>query len=1198
MVNSIRLGLPSNTANPLKASSSFKTNKRGSGGKISVKRGSLPIRLPSRRVSGGAIRRESDGDSVATTDTRGSFAMGASERFSKRVSGELDADLAKNFQASWRDSAVGNFQMNTLNFSGLVLHGRDAEVKDLLDTLKSLGGEDNAPNINNKLRITEKGRITECSTEKGVKEPPSAAPAIVTDEDAPAPPKARQQQQCKLISILGSTGVGKSSTARKLEAPTARAGGFFVAGKFNCQHQVPYSAFTHAFVELCNIIRNIEEDWRKEIIANIDEAVGKTNLRLLAEVIPDITKILNIDEEESKKVDVGTTDAAAGSPEKKNQLNYLVIKFIRAVCSPEHPLVLLLDDLQWADEASLDLLEAVARDTENSSLLVVTTCSTMATEKEDGCCGYLKMTNELEELNGLEKKIVLGNLHPEANTAKMKALTDILYSKTLGNAFFVIEVMRTLVNDELLKFNFGSMKWQWEDDEVSKISITGNVADLLAEKLGRMPPGEQLVLQVAACLGQSFTEAAFEFVMPKAMESEFNKPSEKNEESSTQDTTKKEESSTKDTAKNEKGSTQDTLKKFCEEGILKYENGSLFGDPSMKYSFAHNQIQDAALVSISKQVLPKLSLLLGSQLLLFGEENDELDEIVFVALDLCSKGSEFIEDLEKKVKLAGYAAFAGNKALRQGAFMSAANYMEVGLSYLGEECWANHKEMTLDLSSGLAEAYYTVGKFDEMEKHVNQILEQQGGAGEKNRAYRTLILSLGAQERFGEAIDTGLKALKGLKVIKKLSKKAGLLSALNELRKTQSLLKKNTVPLEYLPELTDKNRIYAMEIVYMMTTMMYIVNPNLFLIMYAKVVRWNIKYGVCQYSPHSFATYGVVKCGVLGDVKGGYELGEEALSLSERLGARQTESKTIFAFYAFIYHWSKYLRDAEQPLLFGYQVGLENGDVEAAFFDLGHLMMNGLIAGSVKLDTLSERMKDSSQKMKYYKQNAIRSFIVCLWQVALNLSGQSVDPFVLTGEAMNEKDMFDTIEKTKNAMLKPFLYSLKMQLLFILGDYKKALHCAKKSADYGVKISQGEPLVPRHTFFSGLTFIANGEIGRGKKVLKKMKSWVTKGNINCLHQVQLLVAELASVNGKNEVAKKSFEDAAKSAKVGSFDNDRALTHERAALHFLKSDDDTYWAAYHINLSIEAYESWSATAKVRQLVEKHQDILSKHGYNWK
>ena len=255
--------------------------------------------------------------------------------------------------------------------------------------------------------------------------------------------------------------------------------------------------------------------------------------------------------------------------------------------------------------------------------------------------------------------------------------------------------------------------------------------------------------------------------------------------------------------------------------------------------------------------------------------------------------------------------------------------MDAGLSYLGEERWTNHKELTLHLSSALAEAFYSMGNFDMMQPHIDQILHRTDvEIGGKIRVYRTLILSLGAQERFGEAIDTGIQALKELKVVRKLPKNAGLLSALNELRKTQSLLKSNSKPLEYLPELTDKTRINAMEIVYMMTTMMYIVNPNLFLIMFAKVVRWNIKYGVCQYSPHSFATYGVIKCGVFGDMRGGYELGEEALALSERLCAKETESKTVFAFYAFIHHWSKYLRDAAAPLLFGYQVGLETGDVE------------------------------------------------------------------------------------------------------------------------------------------------------------------------------------------------------------------------------------------------------------------------------
>jgi tetratricopeptide (TPR) repeat protein len=318
--------------------------------------------------------------------------------------------------------------------------------------------------------------------------------------------------------------------------------------------------------------------------------------------------------------------------------------------------------------------------------------------------------------------------------------------------------------------------------------------------------------------------------------------------------------------------------------------------------------------------------------------------------------------------------------------------------------------------------------------------------------------------------------------------------------------------------------------------------------------------------------------------------------LSERLDARQTSAKTIFAFYAYIYHWSKYLRTAAQPLLYGYQIGMETGEVEAAMFDLGHHLMNGMITGSSSLARLSEQMKNACQKMKDYQQGAIRSFVLSLWQMALNLLGQSGDPLVLTGEAMNEEETLKTVLETGNIMLEVWLYSLKMQLMYLLGDYHQALEFAKKAKEYVVKIYQGEPLVPRHTFFSGLVWIEKGNARQGKKILKKMKKWVQNGNVNCLHQVQHLEAELAHLRGEKDVAKQMYNASILSAGKGSFINDKALAHERAGLFHLKSDDDTYWAAYHFNCSIEAYQNWSATIKVRQLIQNYGDILSEHGYH--
>jgi hypothetical protein len=335
--------------------------------------------------------------------------------------------------------------------------------------------------------------------------------------------------------------------------------------------------------------------------------------------------------------------------------------------------------------------------------------------------------------------------------------------------------------------------------------------------------------------------------------------------------------------------------------------------------------------------------------------------------------------------------------------------------------------------------------------------------------------------------------------------------------------------------------------------------------------------------------------------------GQEALELSQRLDARETLAKTIYAVYGFVHHWNRYMRSARKPLLYGHQVGMDTGEIEMAMYNLAAYVNAELISGSTNLTILAKKMKEACQKMRDYKQDAIRDFVLCLWQVTLNLLGQSKDPLVLTGEAMDELAMAKVVADTNNQALEMFLLSCRMELAYIFGDFELAGQLAESSKEYGVKVCQGELMVAKHTFFQGLIWCrkaaAEGRrkfrsrhVRRARAITKKMKKWVQMGNVNCLHQVQLLEAEMAFLNGREGIATKMYQASIFSAGRGAFVQDMALAHERAGIFHLDVDDDSYWAAHHFDCSIAGYQEWGAKAKVNQLVEKNSSILSEHGYN--
>jgi predicted ATPase len=516
--------------------------------------------------------RSSSVSSVGTCGT----TSGVSEEFMQIVKNELKPTVHDKNHNS-RDG----FTLDKLNLTDLGLYGRSSELAQLLEAFESLNTSDS-----------------------------------------------------KMVSILGSSGTGKSTLAQQLQGPVTQSGGFFITGKFDIQQRVePYTAFVNAFTELCDTILARDELKREEVMEKIKEALGSDG-KALTDVIPGLQKIIGEQKDE----------ADAGSMETRNRLHFLFRQFTRAVCSPSNPLVLVLDDVQWADASSLELIETLVTDVDNSSLLLVVTSRDNETKERHPFTELLQSIQKAEVTN---RKINLGNLDCRAVncvTAVLlrstedvtKPLADIIHGKTLGNAFFVIEFIKSLVDESLLSFNFGTLRWHWKKDQIQAVVVTDNVADLMTAKLQKLPPTCRLSLEVAACLGQSFVEGTLGFVMEAVLESDLFP---------------------------EHGSIEvgEMMERSVIDGLLEHE-GLRQAAEGPTYSFVHDQVQNAALALIPIDKRPRLELLIGQKLLVLyeGAPHDESDSRLFVAVDLCNRGVSFLGN-EEKIKLAEYNAIAGKK---------------------------------------------------------------------------------------------------------------------------------------------------------------------------------------------------------------------------------------------------------------------------------------------------------------------------------------------------------------------------------------------------------------------------------------------------------------------------------------------------------------------------------------------------------
>lgn len=321
------------------------------------------------------------------------------------------------------------------------------------------------------------------------------------------------------------------------------------------------------------------------------------------------------------------------------------------------------------------------------------------------------------------------------------------------------------------------------------------------------------------------------------------------------------------------------------------------------------------------------------------------------------------------------------------------------------------------------------------------------------------------------------------------------------------------------------------------------------------------------------------------------------MEISEHLDAKDSRSRTIFMFYTFVFHWTSHMQGCIKPLLYGHQLGMETGEVEIAMYHLAIYVEVLMCTGTRPLGEVISELESNRKLMREYKQEAIRSYQALALQFLLNMVRPCKDPTLLTGDAMNEVEVRNVAKEKGSVLLELEADFYCLQLAYYFGDYEKAASHSRLTKDFGTKQGPGHVLVTRNAMFRGLTHLALA--GQGKQhrqnlaiageITKRMRKWVSSGNVNCLHMLRLVEAETAAVK-KLSSAVQLYEDAISTANKSSYLQDKALAHERAALFHMYGLGDWYWAGHHFGRAVVAYSDWGAFEKVRQLLSKYDGAL--------
>ena len=691
----------------------------------------------------------------------------------------------------------------------------------------------------------------------------------------------------ELMLVSGYSGIGKTSVVNEVHKPIVAKRGYFISGKFDqFKRNIPYAALIQAFQEL---IRQLLTESSEKIAIwkeKLQEALG-SNGRVIMDVIPEVNLIIG------QQPDVATL----GPIESQNRFNRVFQQFLLVFTKPEHPLVIFLDDLQWADLASLKLLELLIANSNSQYLLLIgayrdnevsPTHPTMLAIKEIQKNGAIVNSVDLQSLkNDSVTQLVCDTLD---RTQKAHNLAELIFKKTQGNPFFITQFFKTLHLEKQLIFDFAEGCWKWDIKEIQTLGITdSNVVELVVANIQRLPESAQETLKLAACIGNQFTLDILAIVSEETPSSTANKL----------------------WSALQMGlilplSNDYKIPLVFEEGDWRFETRqqhSVYSDsanassaatltPPISYKFLHDRVQQAAYSLIPDDQKKATHLKIG-RLLLGKTANLALEDHIFDIVNQLNIGVELITAETEKEELANLNLIAGRKAKAALAYEPAARYLTMGLELLAEIGWKRQYELTLALHIEAAEVAYLNTDFERTEQLIQAVLQQGRTLLHKVKAFEIKIQAYIARGQLLEAVKMALQILKLLGV--NLPEKPKKLDSFLGLVRTQMNLSFKPIKDIYnLPQMTDPIQLAAMSIMNIIFAAVFITVPDLFPLTVFKQINLSIKYGNAPTSAFAYANYGLILCGIVGNIEIGSQFGQLALSLLEQLNANPLKAKIFF----------------------------------------------------------------------------------------------------------------------------------------------------------------------------------------------------------------------------------------------------------------------------------------------------------------
>ena len=918
------------------------------------------------------------------------------------------------------------------------------------------------------------------------------------------------------------------------------------------QRNIPYSAIADALQKLVQQLLGEPDEHLQQWRSRLLTALG-SNGQIVIDVIPEVELIIG---KQSPVPEVGATEA-------QNRFNRVFQQFIRVFCSEEHPLAIFLDDLQWADSATLKLIELMMLDKQTQFLFPI---GAYRDNEVNPAHPLALMLERLRKQRAVLQEIVLAPLTLEPlsqliaetlhqNTDTVRSLAQLVLRKTEGNPFFVGEFLRMLHSENLLTFDAALSSWQWNIAQIQAQNITDNVVELLLRQLQKLLEATQKLLSISACVGAEFDLETLATVCEKSP----------------------------------KAISQDLLA-AVQAGLIQPLSELDENLLVQEYKFSHDRVQQAAYVLIDESQKQVVRLQIGRNLLK-KTSPEQRSERLFEIVDHLNHGVELVTDQPERNEIARLNLMAGQKAKAATAYEAALQYFKTGLKFLDPESWQSNYDLSLALYSEAAGAAYLDGRFDEMELFVDVVLNCAKTVVDKVQVYDSKIQRYLSQGNPKEALEIGLEVLKLLGVT--LIETPNQLDVQRELEETAALLDGREIEdLIHLPKMTAPEPLAAIYILTNIAIAANIVSTALMILIVCKMVNLSINYGNATWSPMSYASYGVVLGEVVQDIELGHQFGQLAVSLAERANTKRGNTKALTIFSANVMHWKVHFRKTIPMLVDAYQNGVETGDFEFASYAACNVCCYSFFVGE-ELTQLEQKTATYSQAIRQIRRENPSNWIAVLWQTILNLLGKSENPSRLIGRVYDEEQALPHAIIAQDGTEIYYLYLNKVILCYLFGEYHQAAYTAVLARQLE---EVTEPIFPFYDSLVLLSLWVEASSSEKEAWLscvstnqEKMQKWADHAPMNYLHKFHLVEAEKARVLGQFLEAEEFYEQAIQGARENEYIQEEALAYELAAKHYLARGLEKF-AQLYMKEAHYCYERWGAMAKVKDLETRYPQFF--------